>query len=90
MLFTAGGLFLYETSCNIYIKRMTVKYIGRIYNTCENCDKYTIHKYMITPHKAIVNLLSEKDQKPRYYCENCAKRESGPRSKEWQEVRRKE
>ena len=70
-----------------YIKQMTVRYIGKFYNKCEMCSKYTAQQYEFTPHKAIIQLLPEEDQKPMKICVTCAKREST--KIEWSEIKRK-
>jgi len=62
-----------------------IKYIGKITNTCEMCNKWTTHTYLnIFSYKKMFPEMDFKDMK---ICEKCAKRESP--KKQWNKVRRK-
>ena len=51
-----------------------IKYIGKITNTCEMCNKRTTYTYLnIFSYKKMFPKMDFKDMK---ICEECAKRES--------------
>tara|TARA_R100000808_G_C2155173_1_gene166999 strand:+ start:9098 stop:9307 length:210 start_codon:yes stop_codon:yes gene_type:complete len=68
---------------------MHLRYKGKGYLDCNVCGKQTNQIYGYKPHKAIINLLNESEQKEKDICELCARREIGPKNKAWPDIKRK-